>query len=247
MFTIAYPADMNLRDTFQHRIANNPYPGRGVVVGRNSQGDWTLIYWIMGRSPNSRNRKFVATGGTLRTEAVDPAKVEDPSLIIYEAMLELPGVQLLSNGDQTRTIWNTLSAGGSFIDALKTRAHEPDAPNFTPRISAQLDLRNDTPSIQLSLLRVSPQTETETDRCFFSVAPPAPGTGRALTTYMGDGNPLPSFSGEPLLLPCEGNTQDILNTYWGSLNAENRVALAVKRVTAAGACAELLIRNQYVD
>lgn len=236
---------MNPSETFQHRIANNPYPGRGLVVGRNSQSEWTLVYWIMGRSPNSRNRKFVATEGVLRTEAVDPAKLEDPSLIIYEAMLELPGVQLLSNGDQTRTIHDSLSQGGSFIEALKTRAHEPDAPNYTPRISAQLDLRGSQPDIQLALLRVNSQNPSETDRCFFSVAAPAPGTGRALTTYVGDGNPLPSFTGEPLTLPCEGNSQTIIDTYWNALNSDNRVALAVKRITSDGQCAELLIRNQY--
>lgn len=236
---------MTPSETFQKCIADNPYPGRGVVVGRDTQGEWTLIYWIMGRSPNSRNRMFVATGGELRTEAVDPAKLEDPSLIIYEAMLELPGRQLVSNGDQTRTLSNGLLLGSTFVEALKTRAHEPDAPNYTPRISAMLDLRGPAPDIQFSLLKSNTENPDHTDRCFYSIAPPAPGTGRALTTYVGDGNPLPSFSGEPLQLPCTGSTQDILNTYWSALNDDNRVALAVKRVTPSGECAELLVRNQY--
>src|SRR5688500_3855384 len=122
------------RRTFDRSIAGNRYPGRGLVIGRNGRAEWTLIYWIMGRSEHSRNRQFVAQGGVLRTQAFDASKVVDPSLIIYEAMLELPGIQLVSNADQTRTICDALSTGSSFEAALGSRAHEPDAPHYTPRI-----------------------------------------------------------------------------------------------------------------
>src|SRR6185436_20390691 len=145
------------RRTLEHSIARNRYPGRGLILGRNTAGgqtasgasEWTLVYWIMGRSENSRNRQFIAEGGVLRTQAFDPRLVVDPSLIIYEAMLELPGVQLVSNGDQTRTIYDALSRGGSFEQALAGRAHEPDAPHYTPRISGLLDLRAAEPQLSL--------------------------------------------------------------------------------------------------
>src|SRR5688572_8793064 len=180
--------------TLEQHVTRNRYPGRGIIIGRNGQGEWTLVYWIMGRSQNSRNRTFVAEGGTLRTQAFDPSLLEDPSLIIYEAMLELPGVQLISNGDQTRTIHDALARGSSFEAALATRAHEPDGPHYTPRISGMLDLRGAVPEVCLAILRASPLDPEQTDRSYFRVALPAPGTARALTTYASDGNPLPSFT-----------------------------------------------------
>lgn len=232
--------------TFKRTVLENPYPGRGLVVGRNSRAEWTLIYWIMGRSEHSRNRQFVAEGGVLRTRAFDPSKVADPSLIIYEAMLELPGVQLVSNGDQTRTLHDALASGSSFRAALAERRHEPDAPHFTPRISALLDLRNDEASLELSVLRANPLDSSLTDRTFFSVAAPPPGLGRGLTTYRGDGNPLPTFEGEPLVLPCNGHAAELLDTYWSALHPDNRIALAVKTVARDGSCRELLIKNSHV-
>jgi IMP cyclohydrolase len=233
------------RTTFERQIAQNRYPGRGLVIGRNTSGDWTLVYWIMGRSENSRNRQFVAQGGVLRTQAFDASRVVDPSLIIYEAMLELPGVQLLTNGDQTRTIHDALLRGGTFEAALETRAHEPDAPHYTPRISGILDLRASAPRVTLSILRANPLDAQQSDRSFFQLAAPAAGFGRGITTYAGDGNPLPSFSGEPLLLPCEGRGGDILERYWGALDRDNRISLAVKTVNADGSCRELLVKNRH--
>ena len=142
---------------FADHIQQNPYPGRGLVLGRSSIDDaWLIVYWIMGRSAHSKNRRFVAEGAVLRTEPVDLSLVKDPSLIIYEAMLELPGLYLVSNGDQTRTIYETLRAGGTFDDALATREREPDPPNYTPRISAMLDLRNAQGALTLSLLKAKP-------------------------------------------------------------------------------------------
>jgi len=233
------------RRTFEQSIVNNRYPGRGVVIGRNGTGDFTFVYWIMGRSEHSRNRQFVAEGGVLRTQAFDPAKLVDPSLIIYEAMLELPGVQLISNGDQTRTIYDALAAGSSFEAALATRAHEPDGPHYTPRISGMLDLRGATPEVCLAILRASPLDPEQTDRSYFRVALPAPGTARALTTYASDGNPLPSFTGEPLLLPCEGRAEAILESYWNGLDADNRISLAVKTIGVDGRTRQLLVKNRY--
>jgi hypothetical protein len=153
---------------FSRHLVANPYPGRGLVLGRAESGaSWLQVYWIMGRSDNSRNRVFVADGSELRTEAADPAKLADPTLIIYEAMLELPGAYLVSNGDQTRTAFDVMEAGGRFEDALEMREREPDAPNYTPRISGLIDLRLSPPSIALSILKASAADPSLTDRTTF--------------------------------------------------------------------------------
>ena len=230
---------------FDRHIRRNTYPGRGLVIGRSSdQGQWVQVYWIMGRSENSRNRRFVAEGGILRTEPVDVAKVKDPSLVIYEAMLELPGVYLVSNGDQTRTLYETLEAGGTFDDAMATREREPDAPNFTPRISAALDVKTDPGAMTLSLLKANPIDSELTDRYTYRPASPPPGLGFALTTYIGDGNPLPSFGGDPVLLPCQGDPEAICDAYWDALDKDNRVSLAVK-VISPGSSSRTIIRNRF--
>jgi hypothetical protein len=236
------------RTNFASHIERNRYPGRGLVVGRASSDDaWLFVYFIMGRSEQSRNRRFVAEGGSLRTEPVDASLVEDPSLIIYEAMLELPSVYLVSNGDQTRTAFEVVKAGGSFDEALATREREPDAPNYTPRISAMLDLRGSAPELVLSILKANSVDPAQTDRTTFRPAPPPPGFGVALTTYRGDGSPLPSFEGDPLLLPCGGSNEEILDSYWNALDGDNRISLALKRIPADGAPSSLLIRNRYGD
>lgn len=227
-------------------LQRNPYPGRGLIIGRSSVDDgWLIIYWIMGRSTNSQNRQFIAEGGTLKTEPVDAALVDDPSLIIYEAMLELPSIYLVSNGDQTRTIYEALQTGGTFDTALAQREREPDAPHYTPRISGMLDLRQSPGTIMLNILKANTIDPTYTDRFTYRPALPAPGFGYGLTTYQGPGNPLPSFSGDPLLLPCAGNAETVLDTYWNVLNAENRIALAVKEISAQGDTSKLLIRNRF--
>jgi IMP cyclohydrolase len=230
---------------FAERIEQCSYPGRGLVVGRDSAADWLQVYWIMGRSENSRNRRFVAEGGTLRTEAVDPSKLADPSLVIYEAMLERPGLYLVSNGDQTRTAYEGLARGESFEEALANREREPDAPHYTPRITALLDLSRERPALALSILRASDGDAAATDRTSFRPAPPPPGLGRGLTTYRGDGDPLPSFRGDPLWLPLAGGAEDVLDAFWQALDAGNRVALAVKRVPAVGGPGTILVRNRF--
>jgi IMP cyclohydrolase len=233
---------------FERHIRRSRYPGRGLVVGRSSVEDaWLTVYWIMGRSDNSRNRRFVAEGGSLRTEPVDSGKVADPSLIIYEAMLELPGIYLASNGDQTRTLFETLRAGGTFEAALATREREPDAPNYTPRISAMVSLTSRAGEVALNILKANPADPALTDRFTYRPAPPPPGLGYCLTTYAGDGNPLPSFSGEPLLVPCGGSAEAVLDLYWSALDAENRISLAVKRIPADGSLSYILVRNRSGD
>ena len=231
--------------TFECHIRQNTYPGRGLVVGRSAaEKAWLIVYWIMGRSAHSQNRRFVAEGLVLRTVPVDPSQVRDPSLIIYEGMLEHPGVYLVSNGDQTRTIYEALRLGGTFEGALATREREPDPPNYTPRISAMLDLRLE-PQLALSLLKGNRADPAYTDRYTFRPAPPPPGLGYGLTTYMGDGSPLPPFAGDPLLLPVEGRAEDVLYAYWDALDADNRVALAVKRIPCSGEASEILVVNRF--
>lgn len=235
------------RASFASHLEDNPYPGRGLVIGREASGEaWLQVYWIMGRSPNSQNRVFVAHGGELRTEAHDPSAVEDPSLIFYEAMLELPGLHLVSNGDQTRTLVDALAAGGSFEAALATREREPDAPNYTPRISGLLDLRAAEPRFALSILRANDADPSETDRITFRPALPPPGLGRALTTYQGDGSPLPPFRGDPLWLPLEGGAEAVAARYWQALDGANRVALAVKRIPVDGGASRIWLHNRHL-
>jgi IMP cyclohydrolase len=242
----------DLRDradvAFARHLAGNPYPGRGLVLGRSEDGGaWLQLYWIMGRSANSRNRVFVADGGTLRTEPFDAAAVEDPSLILYEAMLEGPGVYVVSNGDQTRTAFDALARGGSFEAALATREREPDAPNYTPRISGLIDLRGAAPAFALSILKANPADPERTDRTTYRPAPPPPGFGLGLTTYRGDASPLPSFAGEPLWLPLAGPPEAVLERYWDALDRSNRVALALKRIPLAGGPGRLLVRNRHAS
>ena len=229
---------------FEKHLQQNPYPGRGLVVGRATEDIWVIVYWIMGRSTNSRNRRFVVEGSVLRTEPVDLSLVSDPSLIIYEAMLELPGIYLVSNGDQTRTMYETLKDGGTIEQALAGREREPDAPNFTPRISAMLEIKDAAISTTLSILKANPIDRGLTDRYTYRPALPQAGYGVGLTTYSGDGNPLPSFGGEPLLLPCSGTAEKVLEQYWNALNSENRVSLAVKEITARDGRSRILIKNQ---
>lgn len=253
---------------FDGHLRQNPYPGRGLVVGKSSvSDDWLMIYWIMGRSENSRNRRFVADGGVLKTEPVDLSRVKDPSLIIYEAMLELPGVfkdlprrhelyarsrttslpsiYLVSNGAQTRGLYGALQKGGDFDEEMARWEREPDAPNFTPRITGMLDLHGQRAAITLSILKANPADPNLTDRTTFRPALPPPGMGLGLTTYRGDGNPLPCFQGDPLLLPCNRDAAGVLDLYWDALNTDNRISLAVKRIPARGGQGEILIRNRF--
>lgn len=230
----------------ESHVAANPYPGRGLVVGLSSTGDkWFQVYWIMGRSPNSRNRQFALEGTTLRTEPFDPSKVEDPSLIIYEAMLELPSQFLVSNGDQTRTLCDGLSDGKTMRQALSIRDREPDAPNYTPRITGMLDLNSEEPEIALSILKANKIDPTYSDRHYYYPHAPAAGIGYGLTTYMGDGNPLPTFDVDPLLLPLAATAEETLDLYWSKLDEDNRISLAVKEIAVDGSSSRIVLKNKY--
>ena len=230
----------------EQRLRANPYPGRGLVLGLNAGGTALVqAYWIMGRSQNSRNRVFSAREGSVWTEAADPAKVQDPSLIIYNALRELRGLYIVSNGDQTDTVYQSLLYGGTFEQALATRSHEPDAPNFTPRITGLFDLRGGAPLTQLAVLKASPFGPASTVRLFFRVDRLEAGFGYCITTYSGDGKPLPAFEGEPYLLPLEAEGDAIADALWAVLNDENKVSLAVKTIQLATGQSRVALRNKY--
>ena len=233
-------------ETFNRHIGSNPYPGRGLVVGKSASGEaWQQVYFIMGRSPNSRNRQFAVEGSNLETQPFDPSKVEDPSLIIYHAMLETENSFLVSNGDQTRTLHDGLVGGGTMRSALSQREREPDAPNYTPRITGFLDLRGGEASIGLSVLKANKINPDLTDRHYFYPGVPSDGIGYGLTTYMGDGNPLPTFVGDPLLLPLKETAEETLEAYWGVLDEDNRISLAVKEIALDGSSSRIVFKNKY--
>jgi IMP cyclohydrolase len=231
---------------FAQFLRQNPYPGRGFVIARSAvETAWLIVYWIMGRSARSQNRRFVVEGSTLRTEPVDAGALDNPGLIIYEAMLELPGRYLVGNGDQVRALHAALQSGENFDAALATWGHEPDAPHYTPRISALLDLQHPPGSLTLSVLKANAATSDATDRWTYRPALPPAGLGVGLTTYRGDGNPLPSFSGEPLLLPCPGRANAVLEMYWEALDVNNRLAIAVKHIPADGSASTIITHNRF--
>ena len=228
-------AVVNLRE----RLAGNSYPGRGIVLGRNQEGDWVQVYWIMGRSANSRNRVFVDEEDLLRTTAADPGQVDDPSLIIYNAMRICGRRYIVTNGAQTDAVYEGFVAQRSLAESLGGWRHEPDAPNFTPRISGYIDL--DTDEAWLSIIKTSPFGSGQSERHFFRFDCIEPGYGYTITTYDTDGDPLPSFSGLPYLLPLDDDPGPDL---WEALDEENRIALAVRRIAADGAF-ETQITNRY--
>ena len=217
---------------FSRHISENAYPGRGIVLGRNHENSWIVIYWIMGRSSNSRNRIFTHGHGILRTEASDSSLVEDPSLIIYNAMQDLDDYIVVSNGKHTDTICKGLEDGKSFYTALNSEKHEPDPPNYTPRISGII--QREEGSMALSIISKSDFSDERSKHRFCRYTDIAPGYGYCLTTYLGDENPLPSFKGDPLLLPLQGNAEIIANFFWQELNQDNRISLAVREVTQTG-------------
>jgi hypothetical protein len=229
------------------RLSNNVYPGRGIVVGTSKSGGFAVqIYWIMGRSENSRNRVFGVDGERVFTEAADPSKMKDPSLIIYNAMMEYRGDFIVSNGDQTDTVRNRLelSADLPLSVALRDREFEPDAPNFTPRITGLCRTRAGECQSELSLLRRSPLTEDSCERSYYQYGHIEPGYGFCVHTYDGDGDPLPAFSGRPYPVLIEGGIDEVAQSYWSILNVTNRVALAVKFIDIALSFSVVRVINQ---
>lgn len=227
MASLAELAAENLR-----RLEANPYPGRGIVLGRSSDGGCLLqVYWIMGRSANSRNRVLVVDGGRLRTEPLHPATLENPELVIYTAMDAHEGHHVVTNGDHTDTIMEALRGGQNFRTALRGRGHEPDAPHYTPRIAGGIRVREG--DAWLALIKADPGDARRSVRLFFEIEALPPGWGWCLTTYQGEGNPLPSFRGEPYPLPLAGPLDDLMAAIWNCLNAEHRVGLALKALDPA--------------
>ena len=210
-------------------LRSNTYPGRGIVIGKHSDNNHAVIaYFIMGRSENSRNRIFTIEGDNMKTQAFDPAKLVDPSLIIYYPVRVLDDVTIVTNGDQTDTIYNFLKSGNSFEDALRTRTFEPDPDNFTPRISGMVDRK--TCDYKLSILKSANNNPASTRRYFFEYTSPLAGEGHFIHTYECDGNPIPSFPGEPKQVKIDGNIDEFTNMLWESLNEDNKVSLFVRYI-----------------
>lgn len=219
-------------------LKQNAYPGRGIVVGKSQDGKCAVTaYFIMGRSVNSRNRVFVAEGENLRTQAHDPALLTDPSLVIYYPVRTFEGGMIVTNGDQTDTIYNLIQSenrpcciGSCFVKALRTRTFEPDPPLFTPRISAVLEYGNGEFSYQLSILKSTDGDPSAAQRQFFEYDP-LPGLGHFIHTYKCDGNPVvPSFEGEPKPIELSGGIDALADSLWESLNPDNKVSLFVRYV-----------------
>jgi len=227
------------------KLKRNPYPGRGIVIGQTPDGlNFVQVYWIMGRSGNSRNRVFEEVNGFVRTRAFDEAKVTDPSLIIYYPLKNTADRHIISNGDQTETIYESFKKGGTFEAALQTREFEPDAPNFTPRISGALDLNHPEYRYKLSLIKTSFNNPEYCERHFFNYRKAIPGIGHCLHTYSGDGDPLPSFAGEPYPVTLGGEPREVAEFYWNLLNYENKVSLLVKFIDSRTGGARLIILNK---
>ena len=204
-------------------LEQNTYPGRGIVLGCSEDGTKAVIaYFIMGRSENSRNRVFVEDGEGIRTQAHDPSKMKDPSLIIYAPVRVLNKNTIVTNGDQTDTIYDFMAQGKTFEESLRTRTFEPDEPNFTPRISG---IVLEDGSYRLSILKSADGNPKSTRRYFFEYSNPLAGQGHFIHTYRCDGNPIPSFEGEPEQVAIRGNIDEFTADVWNSLNADNKVSL----------------------
>ena len=216
--------------SLEQELKGNAYPGRGIVIGKSEDGKYAVTaYFIMGRSENSRNRVFVTEGEGIRTQAYDPSKLTDPSLIIYAPVRVLGDTTIVTNGDQTDTVYDQMLAGKTFEESLRIREFEPDAPNYTPRISGIIE-RKDGYQYALSILKSADGDPSSCQRYTFSYSNPIAGVGHFIHTYEGDGNPLPSFSGEPQKIAVSGDIDAFTEMLWNSLNAENKVSLFVRYI-----------------
>ncbi len=226
-------------------MKDNAYPGRGIVIGKSEDGMKAVTaYFIMGRSSNSRNRIFVGEGEGIRTEAFDASKLEDPSLIIYAPVRVLGGKTIVTNGDQTDTVYQGLESGMSFEESLRSREFEPDGPNYTPRISGVMCVENGRFDYAMSILKSNNGNPDACLRYTFSYENPAAGEGHFIHTYMHDGNPLPSFEGEPKLVGISGGIDEFTENLWKCLNEENKVSLFVRYIDIATGTYETRIVNK---
>ena len=225
-------------------LSENSYPGRGIVVGRSADDKHAVIaYFIMGRSENSRNRVFTETPDGIRTEAFDPSKMVDPSLIIYHPVRVYEGATIVTNGDQTDTVRDGLAAGKSYIEALRTRQFAPDGPNYTPRISAVVEPDG---AYEISILKSFDGDPACNKRFFFEYDAPRAGIGHFIHTYMTDGSPLPSFEGEPETVRIQGDLAQFTEMIWTNLNEDNKVSLYTSFSDLATGEAETMICNKNV-
>ena len=227
-------------------LKNNAYPGRGIVIGKSPDGKKAVTaYFIMGRSVNSRNRVFTATEDGIKTEAADPSKLTDPHLIIYSPVRVLGNKTIVTNGDQTDTIYDLMDKQQTFEMSLRTREFEDDAPNFTPRISGIMHVENGSFNYAMSILKSADGNPESCQRYTFSYENPLAGDGRFIHTYMGDGNPLPSFEGEPEKIGIDtDDIEEFTNMLWTNLNEDNKVSLFVRFIDIATGEAETKIVNK---
>ena len=225
-------------------LRENSYPGRGIVLGKSADGKNAMIaYFIMGRSENSRNRVFERFEGGMRTKAYDESKLSDPSLIIYNPYLAKDNVDIVTNGDQTNTIYDHLVKGESFEDALMTREFEPDCPNYTPRISGMCTYGEGDFTYTLSILKSANGNPAVCNRYFYRYAPRA-GVGHFIHTYKCDGNPIPSFYGEPEEVALPNTAEELSELVWKNLNPDNKVSLFVRCVPLDGSAPTEIITNK---
>ena len=228
-------------------LKENAYPGRGIVIGRSEDGSKAVTaYFIMGRSVNSRNRVFTATEDGIKTEAYDPSKLTDPHLIIYSPVRVLGNKTIVTNGDQTDTIYEGMDKQMTFEQSLRSREFEDDAPNYTPRISGIMHVEGGTYNYAMSILKSADGDPSSCERHTFTYTNPKAGVGRFLHTYMGDGNPLPSFEGEPEKVAISGDIDTFTANVWESLNEDNKVSLFVRFIDIATGEAETRIVNKNV-
>ena len=217
--------------SLKEELVSNAYPGRGIVIGKSADGKKAVTaYFIMGRSSNSRNRVFVEDGEGIRTEAFDPSKLEDSSLIIYAPVRVLGNKTIVTNGDQTDTIYDLMDKQQTFEQSLRVREFEPDGPNYTPRISGIMHIENGTYNYAMSILKSDDGRPESCNRFTFAYSNPINGEGRFIHTYARNENPLPSFEGEPKRVDISGDIDEFTNMIWTSLNEENKVSLFVRYI-----------------
>ncbi|MCD8150711.1 MAG: IMP cyclohydrolase [Clostridiales bacterium] len=227
------------------QLSTNAYPGRGIILGKTPDGTKAVAaYFIMGRSVNSRNRVFVTEGEGIRTQAFDPSKMEDPSLVIYAPVRVFGNKTIVTNGDQTDTIFDLMDKQMTFEQSLRGREFEPDGPNYTPRISGILHLENGTYSYAMSILKSNNGNPEACNRYMFAYSTPIAGEAHFIHTYMGDGNPLPSFEGEPELVDVLDDIDAYTDLLWTNLNEENKVSLFVRYINIADGSYETRIVNK---
>jgi IMP cyclohydrolase len=233
--------------TLEQTLGINDYPGRGILLGRSADGKSAVIaYFIMGRSENSRNRIFLEDGEGIRTKAFDPSKISDPSLILYSPVRVMGGVTVVTNGDQTDTVCEVLAHGGTFEDALRSRTFEPDRPNFTPRISG-LVVTHGKFRYRLSILKSGDTEGKSVQRFFYEYDSPVAGEGRLIHTYLHNGDPLPSFEGEPIRIALEGTVDEFADRLWDNLNEENKISLFVRYINLDTGLTETRIFNKNLS